>query len=230
MIGIITALEAEMEIIRDNLTDEKTETISGIEYISGKIDNCDVVLAVCGIGKVFAAICTQTMILKYSPNIIINTGVAGSLSEKLSVGDICIAQDVVHHDLDTSPIGDPVGMVSGINMIYFPTSEDLVSMFSDITSELGFDYMVGTIASGDQFISTDEQKAYIKANFPASCCDMESASIGHVAYVNKIPFIIIRAISDNADGSSSMDYPTFSKVAAKESASIVLNFISKLNQ
>ena len=117
MIGIIGAMGVEVLALAELLENKKCEKISGIEYMSGTIYGKDVVLAVCGIGKVFAAICAQTMILKYNPDVIINTGVAGTLSDELSIGDIAIADSVVQHDMDTSPLGDPVGMLSDINII-----------------------------------------------------------------------------------------------------------------
>ena len=121
IIGIIAAMDSEIAAIKNEMKDKTVETVSGIEFVKGTLCGKNAVVAKCGIGKVFAAICAQTMILKYSPALVINTGVGGSLSEKLGIGDIAVATDVVQHDMDTSPLGDPVGLVSGINIVHFPT-------------------------------------------------------------------------------------------------------------
>lgn len=227
MIGIIAAMKTEIDLLESRLTDVKYETVSGVEYKSGKMNGKDVVLAVCGIGKVFAAICAQTMILKYSPDLIINTGVGGALNPTLAVGDLCIATRVVQHDMDTSPIGDPVGLISGINMIYLPCDENICNDIKAIADENEINSTLGTVASGDQFVADKEKKNCIINNFAADACDMEGAAIGHVCYVNKVPFTVIRAISDGADNGAFMDYPTFVNFAAGRSSQIVATYVSK---
>ena len=167
------------------------------------------------------------MILKYSPCLVINTGVGGSLSEKLSIGDIAVATDVVQHDMDTSPLGDPVGLVSGINIVHFPSDTHAASLISAAADSLGVNSLIGTIASGDHFIASREKKNYIKDNFGASACEMEGAAIGHVCYVNVTPFAVIRAISDTADDSSHMDYGEFLKLAAKRSFKVIKRFVKE---
>jgi adenosylhomocysteine nucleosidase len=185
------------------------------------------VLAVCGIGKVFAALAAQTAILKYSPALLINTGVAGALAPDLSIGDITVAESLCQHDMDTSPLGDPVGLVSGINVVHFPADIVAVEFISAAAKCLGINQVQGTIASGDQFIASREKKNYIRDNFSAIACEMEGAAIGHVCYVNKTPFAVIRAISDTADDSSHMDYGEFLKLAAERSFKVVTKFIEK---
>ena len=125
MIGIIGAMGIEVRTLSALLENKKSETISGIEFLSGTIFGKDVVLAVCGVGKVFSAMCAEAMILKYSPEFIINTGVAGTLTDKLSIGNIAVSKDVVHHDLDTTPLGDPAGLISGINIVKIPASDKI---------------------------------------------------------------------------------------------------------
>ena len=226
MIGIIAAMKAEIESVKREMTEKAVETVSGIEFVSGKFMGKDVVVAQCGIGKVFAAICTQTMILKYHPDIIVNTGVGGTLTTELSVGDIAVSTDVVQHDMDTSPLGDPVGLVSGINIVHFPAAEGVVDMISSCARELGINNRKGTIASGDQFIASSEKKDYIKKNFNAIACEMEGAAIGHVCYVNNVPFAVVRAISDSADDSSGMDYGEFLMLAAERSFGVIARFVA----
>lgn len=228
MIGIIGAMDIEVNNLKALIENKKTKTISGNEFVWGTIYNKEVVVAKCGIGKVFAAICAQTMILNFNPEYIINTGVAGTLTKELSVKDIAISDSVVQHDMDTSPLGDPVGLVSGINVINFKANEHLVKTAEAVLKENNFNFKTGVIASGDQFIATKAQKEAIIKNFNAIACEMEGASIGHTAYVNNVGFIVIRAISDSADDSSTLDYPTFLKMAAENSTKITLSLIKRI--
>ena len=225
MIGIIGAMKPEVEYLSHLIVDMTTETVSGVEYRSGKIGKTDVVIAQCGVGKVFAAVCAQTMILRYHPDVIINTGVAGTLTKKLGICDICIAKQVFQHDMDTSPVGDPVGMLSGINMIYLPCDSGTVETLLAIAGKAKIKAAVGTVASGDQFVATDDVRLRIMGTFEADACEMEGGAIGQVCYINKTPFAVIRAISDSADGESSMDYPTFLGIAAMTSATLVEEYI-----
>ena len=227
MIGIIGAMEVEIEGIRSKMTDKSEKTVSGVRYVPGKLGICEIVTAVCGIGKVFAAICTQTMILEFKPEAIINTGVAGSLSASLNVCDIAVADKVVQHDMDTSPLGDPKGLVSGINVIYFEADKRICGMLTEAVKSHGINTVSGTVASGDQFIASKEVKNRIVADFNAIACEMEGAAIGHVCYVNKVPFSVLRAISDKADGVADIDYPSFCKMAADNYIKVICTFCEK---
>ncbi len=220
-------MTVEAETIRASLDNAKNETVSGIEFTSGSLYGKDIVLAVCGIGKVFAAICTEAMILRYSPSLIINSGVAGTLTDKLSIGDIAIAKSLVQHDMDTSALGDPVGLISGINKIYFEADEKAVKTFEKVTSGVGAAYVVGTIASGDKFMSDTKQKNAVRDRFDAIACEMEGAAIAHVAFVNGVPFAVLRAISDSASGDAQMEYPKFVKMAAERSHTIIDGFVKE---
>ncbi len=221
-LGIIAAMKIEAELIEAAMTDIVRETCGSIEYCLGKIGNTDIVLAVCGIGKVFAAICAQTMIVKYAPDAVINTGVGGTLTKKLSVGDVAVSSAMVQHDMDTSALGDPVGLISGINIVEIPADAALAEKISAIVKSMGINTVTGTIATGDQFIGNQETKKRIVDTFGAIACEMEGAAIGQVCYVNKVPFAVIRAISDDADGGACEDYPAFAKMAAKNSAKAVI--------
>lgn len=226
MIGIIGAMTVEVEGIRALMTDKRETVVSGIRFVSGRLGKNDVVTAVCGIGKVFAAICAEAMIIKFDPEVIINTGVGGSLTPKLKIGDIAIADKVVQHDMDTSPIGDPKGLLSGINKIYIDTDKRVSDMLSECVRAEGIDTMFGTVASGDQFIASKERKEEITGNFGAIVCEMEGASIGHVCYVNGKAFAVLRAVSDSADDSAHMDYPEFAKMAAENYVKVIQRFAS----
>ena len=197
-------------------------------YTKGILEGKEVVIATCGIGKVFAAICAQTMILRYSPTLLINSGVAGSLSKELGIGDVAVASMLVQHDMDTSPLGDPVGLVSGINKVYFAADADAsFSLVACVKAE-GAKPLLGCIASGDQFICDREKKNWIRDTFSAVACEMEGAAIAHVATVNGTPFAVLRAISDEADGEASMDYPTFVRMAAARSVKVLRRFLREM--
>ena len=225
MIGIIAAMDVEMKSLRSYMENTETEVISGIRFVRGTLEGKDVVTAVCGIGKVFAALCAQTMILHYQPQAIINTGVAGTLTDALTIGSIAVSSAVVQHDMDTSPLGDPVGLISGINKVELPADRLLTGQLSACAKVMGIKTATGVIASGDQFVACAERKAFIVEHFKAIACEMEGAAVGQVCYVNKVPFCVLRAISDSADGSSHMDYPTFVQMAAEQSVALMRRFM-----
>ena len=226
MIGIIGAMQSEVELLISKIESSKTKTVSGISFVCGKLCGKDVVVAQCGIGKVFAAICTEAMIVKYGVDRLINTGVGGAISNELNITDVAISNFVVQHDMDTSALGDPVGLISGINVVDIAADEAMISALCAAAEKKGARYLVGKIASGDLFVSGGDKKKYIEDTFGAIVCEMEGAAIGQVCYVNKVPFCVIRAVSDKADGSSSMDYMSFVGVAAKKNAEIVLEYLS----
>ena len=228
MIGIIGAMSLEIEGLRALMTEKTEKVVSGINYVSGILAGQSVVTAVSGIGKVFAAICAEAMILEYKVDVIINTGVAGTLTDRLGIGDIAVAKNVVQHDMDTSPLGDPKGLISGINIIYIKADEAVSEGLSRAARALDINTVVGTVASGDQFIASSEKKKEITDSFNAVACEMEGAAIGHVCFVNKKPFAVLRAISDSADGSAELDYPTFCKKAAENYVRVVSAYLSSL--
>lgn len=227
MIGIIGAMQVEVEHIKAVMTDVETETISGIEFCRGKISGKDAVVAKCGIGKVFASVCAEAMILRYNPDVVVNIGVAGTLTDELNTTDIAVARSVVHHDLDTSPLGDPAGLISGINIINIECDENVSSLLEKCVKSLGINCKTGVIASGDQFVCTTERKNFIRGTFNAIACEMEGASIGHVCFINGTKFGVLRAISDVADEKSHMDYDKFVPLAAKNSFEVIKRFIEE---
>ena len=227
MVGIIGAMQTEVELLISKIQEAKVKNISGIDFVSGKIYGKDVVVAKCGIGKVFAALCAQTMILEYGVELVINTGVGGAIADELDIGDVAVSNFVVQHDMDTSALGDPVGLISGINVVEIAADTNTVNALLDAAVAVGAKCVVGTVASGDKFISGVEAKRKIKDTFGALVCEMEGAAIGQVCYVNKVPFCVIRAVSDKADGSSGVDYMTFVVGAAEKNANIVLGYLKK---
>lgn len=227
MIGIICAMQIEIDKINEEIENKTTETVSGINFTVGTLYGKSIVTAVCGVGKVFAAICAEAMIIKYKPDVIINTGVGGTLTHKLSIGDVAVSEAVVQHDMDTSPLGDPVGLLSGINIVKIPADCETADKIAACVEKLGVNSLKGVIASGDQFINSSEKKKYISETFGAIACEMEGGSIGHVCYVNDVKFAVIRAISDGAGDESHMDYPTFARMAAEKSANAVKLFVKE---
>ena len=161
------------------------------------------------------------MILNYSPDFIINTGVAGGLEPGLKIGDTVLATSLVQHDMDTSPLGDPAGMISGINLVYLPAHEGLSDFIAARAQESGITLHRGIIASGDRFVADKTEKIRIREQFGASACEMEGASVAHVCYVNNVPFAVLRSISDGGDDGAANDYPAFAKSAAEKSAKII---------
>ncbi len=225
-LGIIGAMQIEIENLKPSIEKPRFETISGADFISGEINGVEVVAAVSGIGKVFAAICTEIMILHFGVDHVINIGVAGSLVKDLKVLDVAVADSAVQHDMNTTALGDPAGLVSGINIVNFTADEKLKKAVCEVLDAKGIYHQTGVIASGDLFVDTDKQRQNIRMKFDAIAADMEGGSIAHTCYVNNVPFTLIRSISD-ADGSA-MDYNTFAGKAAEQSISIVLDVIAKL--
>lgn len=226
-IGIIGALNDEVREIISRLEGRMSETVGSIEFNMGTLYGKNVVIARCGVGKVFAAVCAEAMIIKYSPSLVINSGVGGALDKSLRPLDIVFADKLVQHDMDTSPLGDPVGLISGINRIYFETDKRAREILEASARAMGINYLVGTVATGDKFISAKEDKDRITSSFDASACEMEGGAIAHTAFVNGTPFMVIRAISDSADGEACMDYPTFLPLATKVSTALTLTLVEK---
>lgn len=226
-IGIIGAMQPEVEAIIATLEGRESETVSGITFYTGTIGGKRVAVAKCGIGKVFAALCAEIMILKYNPDLIVNTGVGGAIGGDLRCGDVVIADRLCQHDMDTSAIGDPKGLVSGINMIYFDADLRAREILLEQGSALGLAVKSGTVATGDKFIASSEDKHRIASDFSASVCEMEGCAIAQTAFVNGTPFAVVRAISDSADGEATMDYPTFLGIAAANSTKLTLALITE---
>lgn len=225
LIGIIGAMKVEIDDVKSHVENPVIESFSGIDFVRGTIDGVDVVVAMCGIGKVFAAMCAQTMILKYSPTLIVNIGVGGSLSKNLNIGDIAIANALCQHDMDTSAVGDPIGLVSGVNMVCFPCCKNVVKLFEECAEKAGLHSETGIIASGDVFVSDTVKKRFIVDNFDAISCEMEGAAIAQVCYVNDVEFGVIRAISDNGDENGGKDYENALEVASDAAMKMIYEFL-----
>ena len=218
-------MQKEADGIIALMENKKQEIISGITFTKGTLCQKEVVIAVCGIGKVFAAMCTQTMILKYKPDIIINEGVAGALAPDLNIFDIAVATDLVQHDMDTTALGDEKGLISGINIVKIPTDIVLTHQAKVAVKRAGFNYKEGTIVSGDQFIASEEKKWELVKTFGAIACEMEGAAVAQVCYVNNVRFIVIRAISDGANNTADISYPEFLEKATKNAVEVIKELV-----
>jgi adenosylhomocysteine nucleosidase len=229
MIGIIGAMRVEVEDLIAVMSEKKIETMSGISYHIGEISGVDCVVAQCGVGKVSAAVCAQTMILKYQPCVLINVGVAGGIGLDIHIGDIVISKGLVQHDMDTSALGDEKGLISGLNLVTIPASQTLVELVAHTAAEIyGEGVHIGVIATGDQFIGTGEKLNSIANEFGASACEMEGASIAQVCYINQVDFVVIRAISDNANEDASVDFATFAEISAHKTTELITKLLPNI--
>ena len=229
-IGIIGAMEEEVSLLKETADIKKTTEIAGMEFYEGTIEGKDVVIVQCGIGKVNAGICANTLINNFNCIKIINTGVAGSLDNQLDIGDIVVSVDAVQHDFTVEAVGFAKGEIPYTGLYAFPADEAMRAAAVEAVQEAVPDAHVfeGRICSGDQFISEKEQKETIISNFGGLCCEMEGAAIAQACFLNETPFVVIRAISDKSDGSHNIEYETFKDEAAKNCARSVLEMLKKL--
>lgn len=226
MIGIIGAMEEEVEQLVAAMDIKKTEEKAGMKFFSGSLSRKEVTIVRSGIGKVNAAVCAQILVSNFNVDTIMNTGIAGSLDAAIDIADVVISEDVLHHDMDATGFGYPKGQIPRMDTLSFPADETLINAALEACKVAVPDIGIhkGRIVSGDQFISDKKRKEEIVESFQGKCTEMEGASIAQVAYLNKIPFVIIRTISDKADDSASVDYPTFEKKAIANSVKIVKEF------
>lgn len=227
-IGIIGAMDMEVRGIFEKIENCTEEEISGIKFYSGEISENKVVVAKCGEGKVNSAVTAQTMILKYSPDFIVNTGVAGGLHPKLGVLDVAVAEDVCQHDFDITPLGYEIGFVPVADRVKIKCDERLVSQLKICAEKYSKNVISGTIATGDKFVASRHTKDFIVSSFDGISAEMEGGSIGQVCFLNKKPFCVLRVISDNADGSADMSFETFAVKASDISVNIIIDFIKNL--
>lgn len=225
MIGIIGAMQIEVENIINLMESVKIETFAHIKFYKGKINNSNCVVSVCAPGKVNAAVCAQRMITNYKPEVIISVGVAGSLKDDIKIGDVVVADSVVQHDVDTSAVGDERGFISGLGLVKISCAKDVTEKIKSAAAQCNEDFHVGCIATGDQFISNKEKLLDIKNTFKAVACEMESGSIGQVCAMNNVKLAALKVISDNADAESGMDYEKFKMVASQKIAKIIAKAI-----
>ncbi|MCK9267400.1 MAG: 5'-methylthioadenosine/adenosylhomocysteine nucleosidase [Alkaliphilus sp.] len=229
-IGIIGAMDEEIYNLKNEMEISEVKTVANMDFYMGAIEGKEIILVRCGIGKVNAAICTQILISIFDVKTIINTGVAGAIKDDLNVLDIVISTDVQQHDFDVTGFGYKLGVIPGMKKYIFPADEDLIQKAVYASEKVLSNNRVskGRIVSGDIFVSDVKLKQYLLKNFGAYCTEMEGAAIGHTCYVNNIPFVIIRAMSDRADGSAHDNFNKFVHQAANYSKDIVKLMLKKI--
>jgi len=228
-IGIIGAMDVEVTLLKEAMKELYISTRSGMEFFDGVLEGVSTVVVQCGVGKINAAMCTQILADCFAVTHVVNTGIAGSLDPQLDIGDLVISRDAIHHDFDLRFWGRPIGQVPGMDVTAFPADETLMELAYACAEQVNPGHTkIGRVASGDQFICSKEQKDRIISDTQALCAEMEGASIAHTAYRNGIPFVIVRAISDKADDSAEMDYPTFEAIAARRCADVTRALAKKL--
>ena len=229
-IGIIGAMEEEVAILKEKMSEVTVLEKAGMEFFKGILGGQQVVIVRSGIGKVNAGICTQILADVFQVNAVINTGIAGSLKVEINIGDIVLSTDTMQHDVDAREFGYEIGQVPRMDTRTFPADDRLRETALQVCRKVNPEIQVfeGRVASGDQFVADKETKEKIIANTQAYCTEMEGAAIGQAAYLNGIPYLVIRDISDKADDSAHMDYPAFEKEAIRHTVNLVENMMKAL--
>lgn len=231
-IGIIGAMDEEVEILKQKMILTTLSKKASMEFMEGSLSDCQVVIVRSGIGKVNAAVCTQILIDDFGIDGIINTGVAGSLKNEIDIGDIVLSSDTLQHDMDARGFGYDAGIIPRMDRSVFEADPEMVRLAKAVNESVNPDIhtFVGRIVSGDQFISAADKKNFIRNTFHGYCTEMEGAAIAQAAWLNGIPFLIIRAISDKADHSAEMDYSEFEAKAIEHTVRLVTGLVLKLSK
>ena len=229
-IGIIGAMDIEVDALKEQMTGVTRVNKASMEFYQGKLNGKDVVVVRSGIGKVNAAVCTQILADVFEVEAVINTGIAGSLRNEINIGDIVVSTDALQHDMDAVEFGYPKGQIPGMKVFSFVANAALRETAVRVCQKVNPDIQVfeGRIVSGDQFVARAEVKNEIIKEFAGYCTEMEGASIAQAAYLNGIPFVVVRAISDKADNSATMDNLTFERQAAQHCVNLVGEMLREL--
>lgn len=229
-IGIIGAMEQEVAKIKEKMQDVTITSKACMDFYEGALEGKKVVVVRSGIGKVNAGMCTQILADVFGVEAVINTGIAGGLNNDVNIGDIVLSTDVLHHDMDATGFGYKKGQIPQMDEFSFPADENLRKLAAKVCQEVNPEISVfeGRICSGDQFISDKGVKDAIISEFGGFAVEMEGAAIGQAAYLNHIPFLVVRAISDKADGSANMDYAEFEMAAIEHSVKLTVRMIQEL--
>lgn len=229
-IGIIGAMEEEVNILKSQMSQVTVKTIASMEFNVGVLKGKDVVVVRSGIGKVNAAVCTQILIDLFDIDAVVNTGIAGSLRNEIDIADLVLSTDALQHDMDATEFGYKVGVIPRMEVSIFQADKGLIELAKQVCQEEVKDHKIhtGRVLSGDQFIADDKKKQWLSDTFGGFCTEMEGAAIAQTAFLNNIPFLIIRAISDKADHSAEMTYAQFEELAIKNTIKIVNGLIAKI--
>lgn len=228
-LGIIGAMHEEVETLLALMENKKELCKAGSTFYEGVLDGLNAVIVQCGVGKVNAAMCTQVLCDLFDVTHIVNTGIAGSLCADLDIGDLVVSRDAMYHDVDAVHFGYPFGKVPGMDVVAFPADDLMVNYAYDAAEAVNPGHTkIGRVATGDQFVAVKELKERIIAKTNGLCTEMEGAAIAQTAYRNGVPFVILRAISDKANDSAQMDYPTFERIAAHRCAEVTCKLARQL--
>jgi adenosylhomocysteine nucleosidase len=229
IIGIIAAMNEELEILLKDMHVQSTEEKAKMTFNKGSLWGKEVIAVVCGVGKVNAAICTQILASEYKVDKVINVGVAGGIGKDIYPGDVVIANNLVEHDMDTTAFGDKHGQIPRLDTFDFKCDEKLVKLALEACDESkDIKTFLGRIVTGDQFVANIEKIQWLSSEFEAFACEMEGGSIAHTCYLNSIPFVVIRSISDNANNGAHMDFEKFVPIGVKNSTTILEKMIKKM--
>ena len=227
MLGIIGAMAQEVRQLKEAMEQPRIETVAGMEFYRGTIGGKETVVVQSGIGKVSAGICAQILVDRFGVGGIINTGIAGSLKAEINIGDLVMSTDALQHDVDAVNFGYEPGQIPQLPVKAFPTDDRLRKLAMELCARVNPDIRAheGRVLTGDQFISDKAKKQWLTSTFGGACTEMEGAAIAQAAYLNQVPVLIIRAISDKADDSASMDYGAFEELAILHSVRLTLSLI-----
>lgn len=230
MLGIIGAMEIEVARLKEAMEEAAVTKKAGMEFYQGKLAGCEAVVVRSGVGKVNAALCAQILVDVFHVTAIVNTGIAGSLRAEINIGDVVICSDTLQHDMDATGFGYPVGVIPQMDCSVFEADEKPAALAKECCARVNPDIraFTGRVVSGDQFISDKTRKQWLTETFDGYCTEMEGAAIAQAAYRNEVPFLIIRAISDKADDSATMDYDVFEANAAEHSVNLMPAIAEKL--
>lgn len=230
-LGIIGAMQLEVETLLGVMENKTARERAGSVFYEGELEGLPVVIVQCGVGKVNAALCAQILCDCFDVTHLVNTGIAGSLCADLDIGDLVVSRDAMYHDFDCVHFGYEYGKVPGMDTVAFPADEGLMKLAYAAAEAVHPGHVrIGRVASGDQFVAEKAQKEKIIAVTGGLCTEMEGAAIAHTAYRNRLPFVILRAISDKADDSAEMDYPTFERIAAHRCAQVTRSLAKALKE
>ena len=228
-LGIIGAMEQEVETLLGVMKNKTAAKKAGSTFYEGTLEGCPVAVVQCGVGKVNAALCAQILCDCFGVTHLVNTGIAGSLCADLDIGDLLVSTDAMYHDFDCVHFGYEYGKVPGMDTVAFPADKSMMELAYAAAETVNPGHTrLGRVASGDQFVAEKALKERIIANTQGLCTEMEGAAIAQTAYRNGLPFVILRAISDKADDSAEMDYPTFERIAAHRCAEVTRLLAKKL--
>lgn len=230
IIGIIGAMDVEVDTLKKDMKVKREVQRAGMTFCQGELCGQEAVVVRSGVGKVNAAICTQILIDEFHVTAVVNTGIAGALKDEINISDLVISTDLVQHDMDATGFGYPLGQIPQMEVFSFQADERLSNLAKKACEEVNPEIQVfqGRIVSGDQFVSDRAVKEKIAGNFDGYCTEMEGAAIAQAAYLNGVPFVVVRAVSDKADESAAMDYPAFERMAVEHSVKLVERFMTLL--